>query len=127
MNQVYFENMNVEFKPIAQEIVLGVVRSRLHILTEEGYHMIVNINDGSPTYSKLVDTIVSYKYPSDKMQAIINNYLLDSDDEEIKKEFQDMQAYRKWAKEKAKEALEYARENNLLWEPESNNNEKETD
>ena len=41
------------------------------------------------------------------MQSIINNYLLDPTDETIVKEFNEMQAWRKEAKEIAKEALEY--------------------
>ena len=41
------------------------------------------------------------------MQAVINNYLLDPEDEAVVKEFNTMQAWRKKAKEIAKEALDY--------------------
>ena len=56
-------------------------------------------------YDNIVSTIITKKYPSDKMQAVVNNYLLDPEDETIKQEFQEMQAWRAFAKEKAKEAL----------------------
>ena len=58
-------------------------------------------------YSGVVDTLIQYKYPTDKMQAVINNYLLDSNDEYAVSEFHKMQEWRKEAKEIAKEALLY--------------------
>lgn len=54
---------------------------------------------GVDDYDSEVNAIVSAKYPSDVMQAIINNYLLSPNDETIKKEFDDMQEWRKEAKE----------------------------
>lgn len=54
---------------------------------------------GVDDYDSEVNAIVSAKYPSDAMQAIINNYLLSPNDETIKKEFDDMQKWRKEAKE----------------------------
>lgn len=58
-------------------------------------------------YSGVVDTLVQYKYPIDKMQAVINNYLLDPEDTYAIDEFNKMQTWRKEAKEIAKEALLY--------------------
>ena len=58
-------------------------------------------------YGGIIDALVTYKYPNDKMQSVINNYLLDPTDETIVKEFNEMQAWRKEAKEIAKQALEY--------------------
>ena len=58
-------------------------------------------------YSGVVDTLVSHKYPIDKMQAVINNYLLDPNDDYAVSEFHKMQSWRKEAKEIAKEALLY--------------------
>ena len=58
-------------------------------------------------YSGIVDALISYKYPIDKMQAVINNYLLDPEDAYAIDEFNKMQAWRKEAKEIAKEALLY--------------------
>lgn len=58
---------------------------------------------------KIVDAIVSYVYPSDKMQAIINNHLLDSEDDEDyaehEAEYKAMQALRKQAKQVAKDVI----------------------
>lgn len=42
-------------------------------------------------YSGVVDALVSHKYPVDKMQAVINNYLLNPEDNEVKQEFINMQ------------------------------------
>ena len=64
-------------------------------------------------YDSIVNAIVSKEYPNDKMQAIINNYLLDSSNDETTKEFNDMQAFRKKAKDWAKDLLNYVKENNL--------------
>lgn len=56
---------------------------------------------GDLEYGKIVNGIISAKYPQDKMQAIINNYLIDPNEEHTK-EFQDMQEWRSFAKEYAK-------------------------
>lgn len=58
-------------------------------------------------YGGIVDALISYKYPIDKMQAVINNYLLEPEDAYAIDEFNKMQAWRKEAKEIAKEALLY--------------------
>ena len=64
-------------------------------------------------YDSIVNAIVSKEYPNDKMQAIINNYLLDTSNKDTTKEFNDMQAFRKKAKDWAKDLLNYVKENNL--------------
>lgn len=64
-------------------------------------------------YDSIVNAIISKEYPDDKMQAIINNYLLDPSNEDTTKEFNDMQAFRKKAKDWAKDLLNYVKENNL--------------
>lgn len=66
---------------------------------------------------KVIDAIVSAAYPSDKMQAIINNHFanlakiadgkkLDVDDEEHEAEYNAMQEWRTKAKYVAKNVLE---------------------
>ena len=57
-------------------------------------------------YGGLVNKLVSYKYPNDRMQAIINNYLLDPNDESANQEFIEMQNWRSESKQIAKEILE---------------------
>lgn len=65
---------------------------------------------------KVIDAIVKAVYPTDKMQAIINNHFanlakiadgkkLDADDEEHEAEYNDMQDWRTKAKAVAKDAL----------------------
>lgn len=58
-------------------------------------------------YAGVVDALISHKYPNDKMQAVINNYLLDPEDAYAIDEFNKMQAWRKEAKEIAKQVMEY--------------------
>lgn len=67
----------------------------------------VSIPYGRFDYSGVVDALVQYKYPIDKMQAVINNYLLEPENEEFVTVFNEMQVWRKEAKEIAKEALLY--------------------
>lgn len=66
---------------------------------------------------KVIDGIVSSAYPTDKMQAIINNHFanlaiiadgkkLDADEEEHEAEYEAMQAWRTKAKSVAKDVLE---------------------
>ena len=64
-------------------------------------------------YDAIVNAIVSDAYPADKMQAVINNYLLDPSEEDTKAEFEQMQAFRKKAKAYAKDLLQYVKDNNL--------------
>lgn len=56
------------------------------------------------TYDNIINTLVNIVYPQDKMQAIINNYLLDKDEKHIV-EFNEMQNYRKQCKDIAKSLL----------------------
>ena len=62
----------------------------------------VDLPIGKWEYSNIVDALVTYKYPNDKMTAIVNNYLLDPTDEKALQEFTQMQEWRKFAKELAK-------------------------
>jgi hypothetical protein len=62
----------------------------------------VDLPIGKWGYSNLVDALITYKYPNDKMTAIINNYLLDPNDEEALQEFTTMQQWRKFSKNLAK-------------------------
>ena len=66
----------------------------------------VTLPIGVINYDAIVDAIITQRYPSDKMMAVINNYMLSPDDESITAEWQEMQAWRQRAKEVAKEAIE---------------------
>ena len=50
-------------------------------------------------YSSVVSAIINDRYSNDKMQAIINNHLLEMNDSEHEAEFNEMQAWRAHAKE----------------------------
>ena len=74
--------------------------------TNEGFkYREVTLQPGHKTYEDIVSALVSDKYPHDRMEAIINNYLAEPSDPAILQEFQDMQAWRKEAKALAREIL----------------------
>lgn len=56
-------------------------------------------------YGGLVSELVGLEYSDAQMTAIINNYLLDPEDEDAKKEFIEMQNLRKQAKVIAKKIV----------------------
>ena len=74
----------------------------------EGYNEPITIQLGISkfNYGGIIDALINYKYPTDKMQAIINNYLLDPNNESANQEFIEMQKWRSESKEIAKEILE---------------------
>lgn len=59
------------------------------------------------TYDYLVDVFIQKKYNNSQMQAIINNYLLDSTNAKYLKEFEEMQEYRKVVKQFCKDILSF--------------------
>lgn len=74
----------------------------------EGYNEPITIQLGISkfNYGGIIDALINYKYSTDKMQAIINNYLLDPNDDSAKQEFIEMQNWRSESKKIAKEILE---------------------
>ncbi len=64
----------------------------------------LNIPISNLNYENLVSMLISRKYNADKMQAVINNYLLDNDEPSIT-EFNEMQDWRKISKTIAKDIL----------------------
>lgn len=96
---------------VEKEVILGRITYfiNLNIEFQDGWYIYdqIKIEYDKWNYSGVVDALVQYKYPIDKMQAVINNYLLDPNDEYAISEFNAMQAWRKEAKEIAKEVLLY--------------------
>ena len=66
-------------------------------------------------YDSIANAIISDEYPTDKMQSVINNYLIGKEDPVILKEFNTMQDFRAKAKAEAKAVLEYVELNNLWY------------
>ena len=105
--------MKSEIKPnLVETYVLGGIRKyyvNIDVVFDEGLWSWeeIHIPDGHFEYAAIVDSLISYKYPIDKMQSVINNYLLEPENEEYILAFNEMQAWRKEAKEIAKQALEY--------------------
>jgi hypothetical protein len=107
------DNMKSEIKPdLVETYVLGGIR-KYYVNIDVAFDgelwswEEIHIPDGHFEYAPIVDALIQFKYPIDKMQAVINNYLLDPEDAYAIDEFNKMQAWRKEAKEIAKEALDY--------------------
>ena len=73
----------------------------------------LNVPYGKWDYGIIVDLIIKEKYPNGQMEAILNNYLFDPTDSEFKAKFDQMQEYRNYAKEIAKQAMQYVVDNGL--------------
>lgn len=54
---------------------------------------------GIPDRGQIINAVIRQDYPEDKMEAVINNYLLDPTDEDAKSAFDEMQEFRKSVKE----------------------------
>lgn len=61
--------------------------------------------DEPVTRDRIIAAIITAAYPSDEMQAIINNHLLDPSDEEHEAEYNAMQQWRTHAKEIASKVM----------------------
>ena len=98
-------------KLVEREVVFGRITYfiNLNIDFQDGWCIYdqIKIEYDKWNYSGIVDALITFKYPIDKMQATINNYLLDPNDVYAIEEFNKMQSWRKEAKEIAKQALEY--------------------
>ena len=65
----------------------------------------MQIKQSQHSYGGIVGALIEAKYSNDEMLAIINNYLLNPTDPEIKGKFETMQAWRVQAKVFAKSVL----------------------
>lgn len=92
------ETHKLDNKFISQYVIVVDINNCIHEII---------IKKNSLDYGKLIDILINKKYSIDKMQAIINNYLLDSSNDLILKEFNEMQNYRKQCKIIAKEILQH--------------------
>lgn len=66
------------------------------------------------SYASIVDYVVRERYSASQVEAIVNNYLSDTTNEEYLKEFNDTQEWRKQAKSIAKKVNDFIQENDLI-------------
>lgn len=92
----------IRLENMFKTIVDGNFLTEIHIKENDFVHV---LKLEKVDYETLVSNLINIKYNPDKMQAIINNYLLDTNDESVLQEFNDMQNYRKQCKIIAKEIL----------------------
>ena len=76
------------------------------VIVTDGMYTMENVDVfGTRSYDGIVNAIVCDHYPADKMQAIINNHLLERESKEHEAEFAEMQAWRVKAKSVAREVV----------------------
>ena len=77
-----------------------------YTIDQKSLDFIVGFWNSQPNlnYDYLVSNLIKVKYTNDRMQAIINNYLLEQDEQTIA-EFNEMQEWRKLSKTVAKDIL----------------------
>lgn len=97
---------------LVKKVRLGQVQHTINFNVQDcdvdGYtirYQSVTLEPGVWGYGPIVNAIVCERYPADKMQAVINNFLANQEDEEAGTEMREMQAWRVFAKKVAKEAL----------------------
>lgn len=115
------------FKP---EMVVSNAGRSYHVVVnlgskqidEETYELVSTsiIMTREPEYDTIVSALIRKKYNADKMEAIINNYLADNNDETAKSEFDEMQAYRQEVKDFCKTVFDAIAEAKRLKEQEEN-------
>lgn len=92
---------------VIQDIVkLKSANEKFSILLRDNENNGYIINVAQIEYDELVNKLIIIKYPNDKMQAVINNYLLDNSEKHVN-EFNEMQNYRNECKLFAKEIIAY--------------------
>lgn len=98
-----------------QSIVLNIFRQENKDTTNDCLYKYATVSLKPPKldYKVLMNAIIRLEYSVDDMQTIQNNYLLDQEDEEAKKDFLRMQEYRKESKQEAIKCMEYIEEHNL--------------
>lgn len=73
----------------------------------------IKLPPGEWTYAAIVSAIVRLYYAQDDVEAIMLNYQLAPEDEEVATEFYKLQDWRAQAKARAKQLLQYASDNGL--------------
>ena len=96
---------------VQQEVIKGkmtyYINLGIELVDDMFQYDSIEVDFNKWEYGGIVDALITYKYPNEKMQAVINNYLLEPENEEFVTAFNEMQAWRKEAKEIAKQALDY--------------------
>lgn len=107
----YYSNESPD--AVIKKVRLGQVQHTLNFNVQpcddvDGYairYQSVTLEPGVWGYDPIVNAIVCERYPADKMQAVVNNFLADQESEDTKAEMREMQEWRAFAKKVAKEAL----------------------
>lgn len=105
-NKIIGENPHIEYYRVNNTDMVRIPYEITEIAPGLYSWSTLTVKYTSFNYGGIVDAIIGLKYSSSSMTAVINNYLLDPTDELIKKEFDEMQEYRKYAKNIARSIIE---------------------
>lgn len=94
-------------QPVIQAYSNNALIIPVYVVYNDGfyYYNTLYVSKSRYNYDDLVDLLIKMVYSDKEMFAIINNYLLDQDNENSLKEFNEMQDVRKEAKLLAKQIL----------------------
>lgn len=81
------------------------------------YNGITIESDTLDCNAAIIETFIREKYSVSQVEAIVNNYLLDTTNKEYLKEFNDMQECRKEAKSIAKKIVTFIKDSDLVNKP----------
>lgn len=96
------ERVHFTYNRFRQQV--AVVNINIRESNDGGYsYDQVPIPADKMSYAGIVDTLITFRYPSDKMQAIQNNLLADPSNPDAIAEFQEMHSWRIEAKSIARE------------------------
>lgn len=96
----------MEYIALTRDLIYG--QQRFGLITEDET---VLFPIGLWDYGTIVDTLIKERYPSDKMEAVTNNYLANQADMESAQAYTEMLRYRGECKVLARELMRYSVEN----------------
>ena len=98
----------MEYKELTRNLIYG--QQRFELSTEEST---IIFPTGYWDYGTIVDTLIKERYPSDRMEAVTNNYLANQADMESAQAYTVMLRYRGECKVLARELMRYSVDHGL--------------
>lgn len=102
---LYEERLNGGQKQLTIYIDVRESNEDLESTEKEWVATQIRLPLGVLDYGSIVSALINAKYSNDSMQAVVNNHLLDDGDPDHEAAYNDMQEYRVYAKETAREIV----------------------
>jgi hypothetical protein len=98
----------MEYLELTRDLIYG--QQRFMLIVEDGT---IIFPTGYWDYGTIVDTLIKERYPSDRMEAVTNNYLANQADMESAQAYTEMLRYRGECKVLARELMRYSVDHGL--------------